>query len=189
MNNTEIKSAVESMLFIWGDPLDLKDIMNILKINKDKIEYALNSLILDYEKEDRGIILKKFGDSYQLKTKDKNYEYISSLYKPSTHRGLSDAAMETLSIIAYKQPITKIEVEQIRGIKSSYIINALKDRNLIEVLGKMDKPGNPLLYGTTKDFLSYFGLKSLEELPKLPYDEDLRSLEKEEKEDEKNETE
>jgi len=189
MNNTEIKSAVESMLFIWGDPLDLKDMMNILQISKDKTEYALNSLILDYEKEDRGIILKRFGDSYQLKTKDKNYEYISSLYKPSTHRGLSDAAMETLSIIAYKQPITKIEVEQIRGIKSSYIINALKDRNLIEVLGKMDKPGNPLLYGTTKDFLSYFGLKSLEELPKLPYDEDLRSLEKQEKEDEKNETE
>ncbi len=189
MNNTEIKSAVESMLFIWGDPLDIKDIMDILQISKEKIEDAINSLILDYENEDRGIILKNFGDSYQLKTKDKNYKYISSLYKPNTHRGLSDAAMETLSIIAYKQPITKIEIEQIRGIKSSYIINALKDRSLIEVVDKLDKPGNPLLYGTTKDFLSYFGLKSLDELPKLPYDEDLRSLEKEKEEGESNETE
>jgi segregation and condensation protein B len=178
MNITEVKSAVESMLFIWGDPLDLKDIEDILQVERVKIDEAINSLILDYESEDRGIILKKFGDSYQLKTKDKNYQYISSLYKPNTHRGLSDAAMETLSIIAYKQPITKIEIEHIRGIKSSYIINALKDRGLIEVTGKMDKPGNPLLYGTTKDFLSYFGLKSLDELPKLPYDEDLRSLEK-----------
>src|SRR6056297_2031090 len=179
MNNTEIKSAVESMLFIWGDPLDLKDMMNILQISKDKTEYALNSLILDYEKEDRGIILKRFGDSYQLKTKDKNYKYISSLYKPSTHRGLSDAAMETLSIVAYKQPITKIEVEQIRGIKSNYIINTLKDKGLIKVVDRLEKPGNPLLYGTTKDFLSYFGLRSIDELPKLPYDKDFDILEEE----------
>src|SRR6056297_3463795 len=189
MNNTEIKSAVESMLFIWGDPLDIKDMMDILQLNKVKIEDAINSLILDYQKEDRGIILKKFEDSYQLKTKEKNYKYISSLYKPNTHRGLSDAAMETLSIIAYKQPITKIEVEQIRGIKSSYIINALKDKGLIEVVDRLDKPGNPMLYGTSMDFLSYFGLKSIDELPKLPYDKDFDILDEKDEKDENNEIE
>ena len=179
MNKAEIKSAVESMLFIWGDPLDIKDIVNILETDKNKVEEAIDALILDYKSEDRGIVLKKFGECYQLKTKDKNYSYVSTLYKPNTHRGLSDAAMETLSIIAYKQPITKIEVEQIRGIKSNYIINTLKDKGLIKVVDRLEKPGNPLLYGTTKDFLSYFGLRSIEELPKLPYDKDFDILEEE----------
>jgi len=179
MNKAEIKSAVESMLFIWGDPLDIKDIVNILETDKNKVEEAIDALILDYKSEDRGIVLKKFGECYQLKTKDKNYSYVSTLYKPNTHRGLSDAAMETLSIIAYKQPITKIEVEQIRGIKSNYIINTLKDKGLIKVVDRLEKPGNPLLYGTTKDFLSYFGLRSIDELPKLPYDKDFDILEEE----------
>ncbi len=179
MNKAEIKSAVESMLFIWGDPLDIKDIVNILETDKNKVEEAIDALILDYKSEDRGIVLKKFGECYQLKTKDKNYSYVSTLYKPNTHRGLSDAAMETLSIIAYKQPITKIEVEQIRGIKSNYIINTLKDKGLIKVVDRLEKPGNPLLYGTTKDFLSYFGLISIDELPKLPYDKDFDMLKEE----------
>ena len=179
MNKAEIKSAVESMLFIWGDPLDIKDIVNILEADKNKVEEAIDALILDYKSEDRGIVLKKFGECYQLKTKDKNYSYVSTLYKPNTHRGLSDAAMETLSIIAYKQPITKIEVEQIRGIKSNYIINTLKDKGLIKVVDRLEKPGNPLLYGTTKDFLSYFGLISIDELPKLPYDKDFDMLKEE----------
>ena len=179
MNKAEIKSAVESMLFIWGDPLDIKDIVNILETDKNKVEEAIDALILDYKSEDRGIVLKKFGECYQLKTKDKNYSYVSTLYKPNTHRGLSDAAMETLSIIAYKQPITKIEVEQIRGIKSNYIINTLKDKGLIKVVDRLEKPGNPLLYGTTKDFLSYFGLRSIDELPKLPYDKDFDMLKEE----------
>ncbi|MFW5891682.1 MAG: SMC-Scp complex subunit ScpB, partial [bacterium] len=171
MSKERIKSIIESMLFVWGDPLNIEDIKKIIKEDKSKIEEAISSLISDYDKEDRGIILKKFGDNYQLKTKEDNYEYISLLYKPNTHRGLSDAAMETLSIVAYKQPITKIEVEQIRGIKSNYIINALKDKGLIEEVDRLDKPGNPILYGTTKDFLSYFGLRSIEELPKLPNEE------------------
>jgi len=184
MDKSEIKSAVESMLFIWGDSLDIKDIVEILEVEKKRVEEAVDALILDYENQDRGIVLKKFGESYQLKTKDKNYKYVSTLYKPNTHRGLSDAAMETLSIIAYKQPITKIEIEQIRGIKSSYIINALKDKGLIEVVDRLDKPGNPMLYGTSMDFLSYFGLKSIDELPKLPYDKDFDILDEK---DEKNE--
>ncbi|MBN2287479.1 MAG: SMC-Scp complex subunit ScpB [Tissierellales bacterium] len=172
MNESKLKSIIESILFAWGDPLDIREISKILNI-KDSLTYTLlTEMSQAYLSEDRGLVLKKFDDCYQLKTKDDNFFYVSELFKPNTRTSLSNAALEALSIIAYKQPVTKIEIDLIRGVKSDYIVKSLMDRNLIEIIGKLDKPGRPVLYGTTGNFLTHFGLASLKDLPELVLDEE-----------------
>ena len=179
MNEDKLKSIIESILFAWGEPIKLSELSKVLNI-KDSLTYKLlQDMKDDYLSEHRGLMLRKFNDTYQLKTKEQNIEFISILFKPNTRSNLSTAALETLSIIAYKQPVTKIEIDLIRGIKSEYIIRTLIDKKLIEVRGRLNKPGKPILYGTTNSFLAHFGLESLDDLPELKYHNELITSENE----------
>ena len=120
-----------------------------------------------YEEEDRGIVLTQFEDSVQLCTKAEMYEYLIKIAKTPRKMTLTDTVLETLSIIAYKQPVTRVEVERVRGVSCDHAINKLLEYDLITELGRLDAPGRPLLFGTTEQFLRCFGVKSLEELPEL----------------------
>ena len=158
-------SAIESLLFFWGDPLDYDSIEKILEVNKSTLDKLVQKLEEKYENENYGIELKVINDSIQLVTKAKNSEYIKKLTTKIDNKSLSNSLMETLSIIAYKQPITRVEIDNIRGVNSSSSINTLVNRNLVEELGKLDQIGKPIIYGTTDEFLRVFALESLEDLP------------------------
>lgn len=163
-----LRSILESLLFAWGEPLSINEISRILNIPNSQITPVLDEMSLEYlNNKDRGLIIQKFGNSYQITTKKENFDYIQDLLQTTINKSLSTAAMETLSIIAYKQPVTKVEIELIRGVKSSNVVKGLLDKGLIKEIGKLDKPGKPTLYATTDEFLRHFGLNSIEELPAL----------------------
>lgn len=157
------KGIIEALLFTWGDPLDLKSISSILEMDDLIVENILFDMIKEFE-EERGLNIIKINDSYQLCTKMEHYEYIKKLNNKS-NKSLSNAALETLSIIAYKQPVTKGEIDNIRGVKSDRVIETLTEKKLIEELGRLERPGKPIIYGTSDNFLKYFGLESLDDLP------------------------
>ncbi|KUK73487.1 MAG: Segregation and condensation protein B [Clostridiales bacterium 38_11] len=167
IKNERVKSIIESILFAWGDPIKVGELSKIIEIKESHLRDILLEMEQDYLSESRGIVLKTFGDTYQFKTKDINYDYVAMLFRTNTRSNLSNSALEALSIIAYKQPITKIEMDMIRGVKSDYILRTLMDKDLVETRGKLDKPGKPIIYGTTGHFLAYFGLKSIQDLPPL----------------------
>ncbi|MBP1925408.1 segregation and condensation protein B [Sedimentibacter acidaminivorans] len=168
MNNNNLKSIIESLLFAWGEPLNINEISKILNIKTFVLNQTLDDMIIEYtDNPNRGLIIQKFGNSYQITTKKDNFEFIQNLLQTSVNKSLSNAAMETLSIIAYKQPVTKVEIELIRGVKCSNVIKGLVDKNLIKEVGKLDKPGKPTLYATTDEFLKHFGLICLDDLPVL----------------------
>ncbi len=167
MNDKEIKSAIESLLFAWGEPLKIKDLAKALDIPTDKIKSNIIDLKKEFNEQMRGIQLIEVNNSYQLCTRRENYQYIEKLCMSSVSKGLSQPSLEVLAIIAYKQPITKHEIDNIRGVKSDKAINTLIERELIEVKGRLEKTGRPLIFGTTELFLKVFGFKSLEDLPKI----------------------
>ncbi len=176
-----IKSILESLMFAWGEPLNINEISKILNLPSHSITSVLNEMIDDYnQNEDKGLIIQKFGSSYQLTTKRENYEYIQNLLQSTVNKSLSTAAMETLSIIAYKQPVTKVEIEQIRGVKCSQVVKGLLDKCLIKEVGRLDKPGRPTIYSTTDEFLRHFGLSSIDELPCLSGEINRKDLDNEE---------
>ncbi len=177
MDKNRMKSIIESILFAWGEPIKIGEISKILNIKPSMTKNILSEMAEEYEAENRGIVLKKANEMYQLKTKDENFTYINQLFKPNTRNSLSHSALEALSIIAYKQPVTKIEIDQIRGVKSDYILRSLVDKKLIAIKGKLDKPGKPSIYGTTDHFLSHFGLESIENLPELSFEENIENVE------------
>jgi segregation and condensation protein B len=163
-----IKSVLESLLFAWGEPLNINEISRILDMSSGNINNILEEMIISFNEDtDRGLVIQKFGNSYQITTKKENYEFIQSLLQTTVNKSLSTAAMETLSIIAYKQPVTKVEIELIRGVKCSNVIKGLLDKSLIKEVGRLDKPGRPAIYSTTDEFLRHFGLNSINELPAL----------------------
>lgn len=163
-----LKSVIESLLYAWGEPLNISEISRILNIKPYIVNDTINEMMISCSTdENRGLIIQKFGNSYQLTTKKDNFEFIQMLLQTSVNKSLSTAAMEILSIIAYKQPVTKVEVELIRGVKCTNVIKGLLDKKLIKEVGKLDKPGRPTLYATTDEFLRHFGLNSINELPAL----------------------
>lgn len=163
-----LKSVLESLLFAWGEPLNINEISRILNLPAPDVTNVLDEMTRQFERDaERGLIIQKFGNSYQITTKKENFEFIQSLLQTTVNRSLSTAAMETLSIIAYKQPVTRVEIELIRGVKCSNVVKGLLDKGLIKEVGKLDKPGRPTLYATTDEFLRHFGLNSIEELPAL----------------------
>lgn len=162
----EKKAIIESLLFVAIEPITLNRIAEIVNLSKDDISLLLNEIAIDLQKPDRGICLIEVAEGYQMVTKQKYSEYIERLLKPQS-TSLSHAALETLAIIAYKQPVTRAEVEQIRGVKIDGLLNNLMERSLIREVGRKESPGRPILYGTTSEFLVHFGLKSLSELPLL----------------------
>lgn len=160
--------VLEGILFIVGeDGITLEKIKEILEINDEEIANLLNKLQEKYLKEDSGLRLDVLGNSLKLTTKKEHQDYYKKLVEVEDDTLLSQAALETLAIIAYNEPVTRVQIDEIRGISSSHIVRKLHSKNLIKELGKSDAPGRPILYGVTKDFLDYFGLRNLEELPKL----------------------
>ena len=162
-----IKSAIESMLFVSGEPLSLRDLSNNLEIKDKVVEEIIKEMMSEYEEESRGIRLISINGSYQLVTKSENSDYIQKLLKKNKRHSLSQASIESLAIIAYKQPITRIDIDEIRGVKSESAIARLIERGLIKDIGRLEVPGRPILYGTTDEFLRQFGLKTIKELPSL----------------------
>lgn len=163
-------SIVESLLFAAGDEgLTLKQISQVLEIDDTLAEKVLSQLMEEYKRNpDRGIMIVELAGTYQLATKKENAPYLKKLVESPQTTTLSQASLETLAIIAYKQPITRAEIEEIRGVKTERPLQTLVGKGLIKEVGRLEGPGRPILYGTTKEFLDYFGLKSLEELPPLP---------------------
>ena len=163
----KIKSAIEALLFVSGEPLTIKDLSNSIEVSPKTISNILNEMILDYEEEKRGIKLISINGEYQLVTKAENSDYIQKLLKKNKRQSLSQASLESLAIIAYKQPITKVDIDEIRGVKSESAIHKLLEKDLIKEVGRLEVPGRPILFGTTEEFLRQFGLKELNELPSL----------------------
>ncbi|GLC32450.1 SMC-Scp complex subunit ScpB [Clostridium omnivorum] len=168
-------SIIESILFVSGEPLLLNDISSILECETSFAEMLLQELSEQYNKENRGIQLIKVNAGYQLVTKAKNSEYVQKLLKTNTRQSLSQAALETLAIVAYKQPITRASIDEIRGVKSDRALTTLMDRNLLKESGRLDVVGRPILYSTTDEFLRHFGLDNLKQMPSI--DEIVKSIE------------
>jgi segregation and condensation protein B len=160
-----LKHIVESLLFVTDDPLSVDKIKNALGIAEAApVREALRELAEEYEARGGGFYLNQVAGGYQLRTRPEYREWIKRLVQPKAHR-LSRAALETLAIVAYKQPIIRSDIEHIRGVDSGGILRTLLERKLIRVMGRREIPGRPLIYGTTKLFLEVFGLKSLQDLP------------------------
>lgn len=172
MKEDKVQSILESFLFIWGEPLDIKSASNVLELPATYVRRIMMDLKKEYEMDNRGFQIIEVNGKFQLATNKDNYEYIQRLCTPAPSKGLTQAALEVLAIIAYKQPITRPEIEAIRGVKSDKAISTLADRELICEQGRVEKPGKPILYGTTDEFLRSFGMNNLEALPTLDYDED-----------------
>ncbi len=167
MDEREIKAIIEALLFIWGDPLSLKDISKIIELEENKVKEILDNMIAEFDFYRRGLKIICVEDKYQLCTRPEHYQWINKLTHEKKTKSLSAAALETLSIIAYKQPITKNEIENIRGVRCDKAIDTLQEKGLIEEKGRLERTGRPIIYGTTNEFLRYFGLESLKDLPSL----------------------
>ena len=167
MNEKKIMAIIEAVLFAMGDSVELSKLSHVLEMPEDDIREIIVKMNDKYKKQDRGIYIVELEDSVQLCTKPELYEYLIKVAKAPRKVVLTDTLIETLSIIAYKQPVTRLEVEKIRGVSCDHAINRLIEFNLIQELGRMDAPGRPLLFGTTEEFLRTFGVKSLGDLPMI----------------------
>lgn len=162
-----LQAILEGLLFVVGDEgLTIKDICNILKIDEEEAKKVLKKLQDDYENDFRGIRISYLGESFKLTTKKEHKEYYENLIQKKDN-SLSQSQLEVLAIIAYNEPITRIEIDEIRGINSTYIIKKLLAKDLIKISGKSDLPGRPNMYKTTKEFLDCFGLSSMSDLPDI----------------------
>ena len=166
-----LKGSIEAILFVSGEPVALRDLAKALKREEKEIRKALSQLRDEYDYEQRGFMIKRFGERVQLATRPLYAQAVVSLLQPVQQQSLSQAAMETLAVVAYRQPVTRAEVEQVRGVKCDYSLQSLTNKGLICEVGRKDTIGRPILFGTTDAFLSHFGLESLDELPPLPLPE------------------
>lgn len=167
MDNKEIKSIIESLLFTWGDPLDIKDISSILEIDEAELSLIIKELMDDFDYNRRGLRIIKINNSYQICTRPEHFQWVKKLSHARVNKNLSNAALETLSIVAYRQPIIKADIEAIRGVRCDRVLETLVERKLVCELGRLDRTGRPILYGTTEEFLRSFGLENIENLPSL----------------------
>ena len=168
-----IKSAIESMMFTWGEPLEAKLAAEVFNISKEDAYEYFKELQAEYEQEGRGIVIREVNKAFQFVTREENADYVRRLCTPVKAKKLSQSALEVLAIIAYKQPVTKGEMEAIRGIKCDRVVEGLVNKDLIREVGRSSAIGRPILYGTTDTFLRNFGFTSLKELPDI---EDIESV-------------
>lgn len=182
MEIERLQGAIEAILFTMGDSVELEKLASAIGHDEETTKKLIHSMMDKYETQDRGIRIIELDRAYQLCTKKELYEYLIRVAKQPKRYVLTDVQLETLSIIAYKQPVTKLEIEKIRGVKSDHAVNKLVEYGLVEEAGRLDAPGRPLLFGTTEEFLRRFSVHSLEELPVL--DQEQIEHFKEEAEDE-----
>ncbi|OPJ58485.1 SMC-Scp complex subunit ScpB [Clostridium chromiireducens] len=167
IKKNSLKSAIEALLFASGEPLSLQELVNHLEEKDKLVEILIQEMIEEYEDLSRGIKIICIKGNYQLVTKAENSDYIQKLLKKNKRQSLSQASIESLAIIAYKQPITRIDIDEIRGVKSDSAIQRLIEKELIKEVGRLEVPGRPILYGTTDEFLRQFELSDLKQLPSL----------------------
>ena len=163
--NPRIKSALESLLFVWGDPLEAKVCAELFDLSVQEMIEAFRELAGEYELRDSGLRIREMDRSFQLCTNAENDDYIQRLCTPVKEKRLTQAALEVLAIVAYRQPVTKGEIDSIRGVRSDRALEGLIRRNLIEESGRSQAIGRPILYATTREFLALFGFETLEDLP------------------------
>ncbi|HHV93092.1 MAG TPA: SMC-Scp complex subunit ScpB [Firmicutes bacterium] len=168
MSPRKAKAVLEAIIFAAARPVPLKNLAAAVGWDEYRTELLLAEMMRECQHSRRGIELRKIAGGYQYTTKPWTAPYLEAFQRPEVTSGLSQAALETLAIIAYRQPITKVEIEDIRGVRSDSAINTLLERELIEEKGRQDGPGRPILLGTTQRFLECFGLAGLEDLPPLP---------------------
>ena len=167
MRLAQLEAVVESLLFIAGDAVPLSAIAQTIEMDKATAKAIVQSLADQYEAEQRGIRIVEFDGAYQMCTAAECFSYIRSMYRSPQRQGLTQSLLETLAIIAYKQPITKGQIEEIRGVSAEHAVSKLMEKKLVCEVGRLDAPGKPILLGTTDQFLRYFGFHSVQELPPL----------------------
>lgn len=173
-----MKGVIEGLLYVQGDlGLTIKDVSNILEIDEDEAKELILSLKQDYIDNDRGLRINYLGDAFKLTTKEEHKEYFKKLLENPSKNVLSNSALETLAVIAYNEPITRGEVDEMRGVDSIYVMRRLLARGLIKECGRSEKPGHPILYKTTHEFLDYFGLASIDDLPEVLVDSNVNNEE------------
>ena len=163
-----LSGRIEAILFVAGEPVRIEDLAKALNVTVRAVENEVIKLRDEYDFHQRGFTLKRFGHQVQLATRALYATDVVHLLQPVQKQSLTQAAMETLAVVAYKQPVTRAEVEQVRGVKCDYSIQSLVNKELIMEVGRKDTLGRPILYGTTENFLAHFGLTTLEELPPMP---------------------
>lgn len=176
MDDKEIKSIIESLLFVSSEPLAVDTLKNITEIDKQEVERLVRELVNEYQLRSLGLLVVEVAGGVQMVTNPASSPWVKKLLAAVIPTRLSHQSLETLAIIAYKQPIIKAEIEAIRGVNSDGVVRTLLERRLIKILGRKEVPGRPLMYGTTKEFFQYFGLKDLSELPTLKEFQDVESL-------------
>jgi len=163
----KIFSIIESVLFAAGEPMSIKALANIVDRYESDLKEILSIMGREYEDQNRGIMLLNMNNSYSLGTKSENSKYVQKLLKVDSRKSLSQAALETLAIIVYKGPITRIEIDNIRGVRSERAINTLLEKKIIKEVGRKDSPGRPILFSISEEFFKVFDMKSLESMPNL----------------------
>lgn len=167
MEIKEIQSVIEAVLFAAGDPVELDRLADIVDVDKRSLKEIIKKMMDSYRFERRGIDIIQLEDSYQMCTRGEYQEYVAQLAQPRRKQSLSNAAIEVLAIVAYKQPVTRSTIEQIRGVNCDYVVNRLVEKQLVEEVGRLDAPGRPILFGTTQEFLRCFGVSCIADLPEF----------------------
>ena len=169
MRREDIKHIIEAVMFAYAEPISIKELNDIIneELASKEIEYMLNNLINEYKENNRGIQIIKLQDKYQMCTNKDYSSFIKKVLEPKKKKSLTQTTLETLTIIAYKQPITKVEIEDIRGVKSDKSIQTLLENNLIKEAGRLEKIGKPIIYKTTDEFLKLLNIEKLEDLPPI----------------------
>jgi segregation and condensation protein B len=170
MTIPQMEAVIEAVLFTMGESVETAKLAVAIEQDVNTTRKLIHNMMDRYNDENRGIKIIELEDSFQMCTKSQYYEQLIKVASQPKRHVLSEAALETLSIVAYKQPVTRIEIEQIRGVKCDYAVNKLLEYNLIQELGRLDAPGRPILFGTTEEFLRAFGLASVEDLPVISPD-------------------
>lgn len=182
MEIEKLQGAIEAILFTMGESVELSRIAAAIEHNEETTRKLIYNMMDRYKEEERGVCIIELDNSFQMCTKKEYYEYLIRIAKQPKRYVLTDVLLETLSIVAYKQPVTRLEIEKIRGVKTDHAVNKLVEYGLIEEVGRLDAPGRPILFGTTEEFLRRFSVQSLDELPTL--DQEQIEHFKEEAEDE-----
>jgi len=170
MDSDRLQAVIEAILFTLGSQVEIKKLAEVTEAAEEEVLSAADRLEEKYKSDNSGVMLLRINNSLQLCTKTEFYDYLVKIAHTKKNFTLSDSALETLSIIAYKQPVTRLQIEHIRGVSCSHSIDKLLEYDLIQELGRLNAPGRPLLFGTTDEFLRSFGVKSLEDLPELNED-------------------
>lgn len=177
MNVKKIESAIETILFVFGDPINVRDIAEALSMPKDEVYDTILSMQKKYDEEGRGIVIRRVDKSFQLVSREENFSYVEAIARPIKSKKLSQSALEVLALIAYKQPITRGDIDGIRGVKSERVIEGLLEKGFVYEKGRSNAIGRPILYGTTEKFLRYMNIEDIKELPDIEgFDEDYEAL-------------